>query len=50
MRVGMVKTQADEDEKRRYDYKDPDILSLCHSYMYIWGTKGEHIGWRKYKD
>ena len=47
---GDGKTQADEDEHRRYDYKDPVIQALCRSYMHIWGTNGEHIGCRKYKD
>ena len=32
--------QVDEDEHRRYDYKDPVIQLLHRSYMYIWGTKG----------
>jgi hypothetical protein len=47
---GDGKSQTDEDEYRRYDYKDPTIQLLCRSYIHIWGTKGEHIGWRKYKD
>ncbi len=47
---GEGKAQTDEDENRRYGYKDPVIQLLCHSYMHIWGkTKGEHIGWRNYK-
>ena len=47
---GDGKTQADEDEYRRYDYKYPVIQLLLRSYMHIWGTKGEHIGWRNYKE
>ncbi len=48
---GDGKQQADEDEHRRYDCKDPIIQLLRHSYMNVWGkTKGEHIGWRNYKE
>ena len=43
---GDGKAQVDEDEHRRYGYKDPVIELLHRSYMHIWGTKGEHIGWR----
>jgi hypothetical protein len=43
------KVQADEDEDSRYGYKDPVIQLLFRSYTHVWGTKGEHIGWRKYK-
>jgi hypothetical protein len=47
---GEGKAQADEDEHRRYGYKDPVIQFLRRSYMHIWGkTKGEHIGWRNHK-
>jgi hypothetical protein len=50
-RGGEGKAQADEDEHIRYGYKDPAIQLLRRSYMHIWGkTKGEHIGWRNYKD
>jgi hypothetical protein len=47
---GDGKAQVDEDEHRRYGYKNPVMKVLCRSYMHILGTKGEHIGWRKYKD
>jgi hypothetical protein len=48
---GDGKQQAEEDEHRRYDYKDPSIQLLRRSYMHVWGkTKGEHIGWRNYKE
>ena len=47
---GDGKTQADEDEHRRYGYKDPVIQVLCRSHMHIWGTKEENVGWRKYED
>ena len=48
---GDGKAQADEDEHRRYDYKDPSIQLLHRSYMHIWGTKGEHIDatWRSWE-
>jgi len=43
--------KTEVDEHRRYVYKDLVIQLLCHSYMYMWGkTKGEHIGWRNYKE
>ena len=42
---GDGKAHPDEDEHRRYGYKDPVIQVLCHSYIHIWGTKGEHIEW-----
>ena len=48
---GDGKQQAEEDEYRRYGYKDPSIQLLHRSYMHVWGkTKGEHIGWRNYKE
>jgi hypothetical protein len=48
---GDGKQQADEDEHRRYGYKDPSIQLLRRSYMHFWGkTKGEHIGWRNYQE
>jgi hypothetical protein len=48
---GDGKQQTDEDEHRRYDYKDPSIQLLHRSYLHLWGkTKGEHIGWRNYKE
>ncbi len=47
---GDGEAQADEVEHRQYGYKDPVIQVLQHSYMHIWGTTGEHIGWRKHKD
>jgi len=33
---GNGKVQVDEDEYRRYGYKDPVIQLLCRSYMNIW--------------
>jgi hypothetical protein len=48
---GDGKQQTEEDEHRRYGYKDPNIQLLRRSYMHVWGkTKGEHIGWRNYKE
>jgi hypothetical protein len=48
---GDGKQQAEEDEHRRYGYKDPSIQVLRRSYMHVWGkTKGEHIGWRNHKE
>jgi hypothetical protein len=48
---GDGKQQTDEDEHRRYDYKDPSIQLLRRSYIHVWGkTKGEQIGWRNYKE
>ena len=32
---GDGKQQADEDEHRRYGYKDPIIQLLCRSYMHL---------------
>ena len=48
---GDGKQQTEEDEHRRYGYKDPSIQLLCRSYMHVWGkTKGEHIGWGNHKE
>ena len=48
---GDGKQQEDEDEHRRYGYKDPSIQLMRRSYIHFWGkTKGEHIGWRNYKE
>jgi hypothetical protein len=48
---GDGKQQSEEDDHRRYGYKDPIIQLLVRSYMHVWGkTKGEHIGWRNYKE
>ncbi len=48
---GDGKQQEEEDEHRRYDYKDPSIQLMCRSYIHVWGkTKGERIGWRNYKE
>ena len=40
---GNGKVQVDEDEYRRYGYKDPVIQLLCRSYMNIWARPKVNI-------
>jgi len=46
---GGGKAYTEEDEEKRYGYKDEDIDVLRCSYMHVWGTQGQHIGWRTHK-
>ena len=46
---GGVKAYTEEDEEKHYGYKDEAIDVLRHSYMHVWGTQGQHIGWRTHK-
>ena len=47
---GGGKDYTEEYEEKRYGYKDAAIHVLCHSYMHVWGTQGQHIGWRNHKE
>jgi len=47
---GGGKECTEEYEEKRYGYKDAAIHVLCRSYMHVWGTQGQHIGWRNHKE
>ena len=47
---GEGKEYTEEYEEKHYDYKDAAIHVLCRSYMHVWGTQGQHIGWRNHKE
>jgi len=47
---GGGKEYTEEYEEKRYGYKDAAIHVLCRSHMHVWGTQGQHIGWRNHKE